>query len=397
MTDLAASLPPAYRDPAAAAQALRGEIETGCASVERDRRLPAGVVAVLNDAGLLALTIPAAYGGAETPPAQIYEAIQETAYADSAAGWCLMIYLTAGVTAAGLPEAWAREIFAVGARTPVVAGASAPMGRARPVEGGWEVSGRWTWGSGSHHADWMFGGVIVEEDGDMRRAPNGMPLVYAAAFSRDQFRLHDNWDPSGLRGTGSVDFEVDGAFVPEGRWIVNGLPHLTVDTPLYRFPFFGFFAGCVAAVPIGIARRALDDFTALAQKKVPAWRTKTIDQSALVQFDLARAEALVEGGRRYLAHATEEIFDKVRAGDAPTLADRRTLRLAASQATKMAAEAVDIVYAAGGGTSLQSGCSLQRHFRDIHAATQHIMVHQNAWRTLGATRLFDDLPDAAMV
>ena len=258
------------------------------------------------------------------------------------------------------------------------------------MDGGVVVSGRWAWGSGTHHCDYICGGTTVQDGDDIRRFPNGEPMVHVMFFARDQVELQDNWDPSGLRGTGSVDFEVHEQFVPEGRWTVLGHSKRQVDSPLYRFPFFGYFAAAVASVPLGIARRALDDFADLSRGKVPAATTSTINESPIVQLEFAQAESLVQAAHEYLYGTVAAVWAKVAGGQRPVTEDRRRLRLAASQATLMSAAAVDKLYNAAGGTSLQGHCSLQKHFRDIHAATQHRMVGTEVMRMAAAARLTDD-------
>jgi len=367
-----------------AARSLAAAISERSAELEAAGRVPADLVAQLNAAGLFAMTIPAELGGTERDVLQILQVIEELAYADSAVAWCSMIYLTTAMSAASLPEAVARRIY--GSGSTITAGATAPTGRGVMVDAGLEVSGRWAWGSGTHHADWIVGGTLVEEGGEIRRWPGSEPQVHIVFFEKSQVRLHDNWDPSGMRGTGSVDFDVDGAFVPEGYWVIQGAEP-RVQTPLYRFPFFGFFAACVAAVPLGQARRALDDFAELARGKPTGAGGKTLAESSLTQMEFGRAEALVEGARRYLFDTVAQVRDAVDRGDEADLEQRRQLRMAATQATHMAASAVDILYHAGGGTSLQGYCPLQRHFRDVHVATQHRMLSSGLLQQAAAIRL----------
>lgn len=377
-------------DELSAARELRAHISALTDDIESAKQLPPELVAELNARGLLSMTIPESLGGSERSPLEVLQVIEELAYADSAAAWCAMIYLTTAVSSAQLPEQWAEEIYRVNGKRPITAGATAPTGRARRVEGGLEVSGRWAWGSGTHHADWIVGGCMVEEGDDLLRFPTGAPAVHVVFFEKSQVTLHDNWDPSGMRGTGSVDFEVDKVFVPEGRWIVQGSEQLNIDTPLYRYPFFGFFAACVAAIPLGIARRALDDFVGLARGKGTG--RKSLAESSLTQMEFGQANALAEAARHYLFAVTQEVWSDVSAGRDASDEQKRQLRLAATQATTLAAQCVDRLYNAGGGTSLQGHCSLQRHFRDVHVATQHRMVSTGMAQLAGAMALVEDHP-----
>jgi len=378
------------------AVALRGDIEAGAAAAEAQRCVDAALIRKLNAAGLFAMNIPAKYGGAQLSAPESLRVLEELAYADSAVGWCGMIYSTTAVLGSFLPEHWGQHVYGArqtgdgGVLSPLSAGAAAPSGKGEAVDGGVVVSGRWAWGSGTHHCDWICGGTTVQDGGDIRRFDNGEPMVHVMFFEREQVELQDNWDPSGLRGTGSVDFVVREQFVPEGRWTVLGQSKRQIDDPLYRFPFFGYFASAVACVPLGIARRAVDDFDDLSRGKVPAAKTSTINESSIVQLEFAQAEALVEAAHHYLYSTVERVWDKIVAQQRPSTEDRRQLRLAASQATQMSAQAVDKLYNAAGGSALQGHCSLQKHFRDIHAATQHRMVGTEVMRMAAAARITDE-------
>lgn len=381
----------------ALARSAQEKIESYSAEIETQSRVPDALIRELNLQGLFAMTIPQMYGGGERDALDTLTVIEQLSYADSAVGWSGMIYSTTGMLGAMLPDDWAEVVYRVQrsgeqVHSPITAGAAAPSGRATVVEGGVEVTGRWAWGSGTHHCDWICGGTLVVEGDDIRRFDDGSPMVHVMFFEKDEVKLHDNWNTSGLRGTGSVDFEVTEQFVPEGRWTVLGGSHRRVDSLLYRFPFFGFFATAVASVPLGIARRAVDDFAELSQGKIPALKTSTINESSYTQLEFGRAESLVEGARHYLHSIVEEVWQRLDQGDSLSLDDKRKLRLAATQSTLMCAEAVDILYNAAGGSSLHAHCSMQRHFRDIHAATQHRMVSPEMLMLAGAARLSSKPP-----
>lgn len=361
--------------------------------IERAARLPADLVEAINRAGLLDLTIPRTYGGREVRAGEVLEVIEELSYADGAVGWCAMIYLTTAVNAGFLEPSRADEIYRCrDGRAPVTAGSTTPVGEARAVDGGIEVSGTWPWGSGTHHCDWIAGTAMAPSG-----ASGDRPVPTVFYFPRGDVELLDDWDASGLCGTGSGHFRVGPTRVPEGRWVPLGGARRYEDGPLYRFPFFGLFAAAIAAVPIGVARRALHDFTELARVKVPTWKSRTLDASSVVQLELGRAEALV-GGARYQLHAVvDELFEKVARGGDASLEDRRRVRLAACHATAICTEAVDRLYDAGGGTSVYRSCSLQRHWRDVHTATQHRMVAPQTVQLAGAVRLLGRAPGDALL
>lgn len=212
-------------------------------------------------------------------------------------------------------------------------------------------------------------------------------------FSRDQVEILDTWNASGLRGSGSHDFQVTEAFVPGDRMLLLGEEiSPVIRRPLYLFPFFGILAVSVSAVALGIARRAIDELVQLASSKTPTWERRTLAHSSRVQSAVAEAEAALRSSRAFLFDAIEAAWSAtVDAGSAP-LHSRRDLRLAAANATWQSAHVVDLMYNAGGGSSVHSTSPLQRCFRDIHVVTQHRQVNAGNYETVGKLFLGVDTP-----
>jgi alkylation response protein AidB-like acyl-CoA dehydrogenase len=338
------------------------------------RRLDPEVVRTSRDAGLYRMLVPAAYGGPEVDALSMVEAVEAVSRGDGAAGWCAMVAATTSSMALFLPPDGARELF--GDPASVGAGVFAPQGRAVADGDHVVVTGRWGWGSGADHSDWVAGGALV--DGA------GMRLCF---FPRADVRLLDTWHTSGLRGTASNEFEVDGAVVPLRRTVEPLRARATVDSPLAHFPNFTLLAAGVAAAALGIARRAVDELIALAADKVPAHGSKRLAESALVQVDVARAEAALGSARAFLVDELGRAWDDV-VGGAPLDAGRRArIRLACSHAVGGAITATDLAYHAGGGSSVFATSPLQRCFRDVHTASQHVMVGPRTYETVGRLAL----------
>lgn len=340
------------------------------AQIEAERRLPAEAVAALRDAGVFKLLVPRSLGGSEAPIDTFLTVLETIGAADGSAGWCAMIGASSGLMSRLLDEAVAREVY--GPAGAITCGVFAPMGRATRVEGGLRVRGRWPFGSGCEHSQWRMGGVLI--DGEV--LPNGAPHVRCVLFRADETHVIETWDTSGLRGTGSHDFEVRDVVVPQARcfsFFEGAQPQI---------PFFGVLAAGVSAVALGIARAAVDAIVALAKVKQPLGSKRGIAHRELVQLTVAQAEAKVRSARAFLHEAA------IAAERDPTVQNRALLRLAAAHATKESAAAVDLAYEAGGATSIYSKNPLQRHFRDVHVATQHIMVGSTA-TTLAGRILLD--------
>ena len=347
------------------------QADSRAVEIERLRRLPPDLAAQLAATGLCRAMAPAEVGAAEVPVADAVDAIERLAYHDGATGWCGMIACTTSLLGGHLPAEWAETIY--GDPAAITGGFAAPVGRAEPAEGGMLVSGRWQWGSGTHNCTWIGGGC---------RTDSGAAFVF---FSPDQVTLLDTWYVAGLRGSGSTDYEVADAFIPAGRWVDIGGPPV-VDRQLYRFPFFGALAIGVAAVTLGLARRAYDELIALAATKKPAQSSRTLADRAVIQAQVAEAEAARRSARLLVDDAVGRAWTAAASGDI-TGEQRRLLRLAATNAALQAAHAVDLCYHAGGGTAVYEDSPLQRVFRDVHVATQHAMVAPRVYEVVGRAAL----------
>jgi alkylation response protein AidB-like acyl-CoA dehydrogenase len=334
-------------------------------TIEDERRLPPEAVRALVEAGVFKLMVPKELGGAQTTAGTLLSVIEDISRADGSAGWCAMIGASSGLMSAFLDEAVAAEVY--GPADAISCGVFAPMGRATKVDGGYRVSGRWPFASGCEHSSWRMGGVFVE-------GPEGQPpTVRSVLFSAEQTRVVDTWNVSGLRGTGSHDLEVSDVLVPDARSFSLSSP-ARHEGGVYRLPFFGVLASGVAAVTLGIARAAIDSIIALAKKKTPFGSKRGIAHRELVQLHVAQAEAKLRSARAFLYLSVRDAENEVEAHGKASLRGRALLRLAASHAATESAAAVDLAYEAGGATSIYAKHPLQRHFRDVHVATQHIMV-----------------------
>jgi alkylation response protein AidB-like acyl-CoA dehydrogenase len=387
-TGTSTSLP----DPLAGAEEFARAIEGRSGEIERNRFLPQDIADHAARLGLHRLCIPAAYGGHEAHPLTLVRVVERIARVDGSAAWCVFIGATSGMVAAFLAPEEARAIFADPMR--ITAGVFAPRGLARSAEekgvAGYRVSGRWQWGSGSRNASYIMGGaVIVGDDGKPEIAPEGIPQNRMMIFPANEVTLHDTWDVSGLAGTGSTDFEVRDLFVPAAR-AVSLISDKPLARPLYCFPTFGLLGIGIAGVALGLARGAIDELVALAAGKTPQGSAKPLAQRAKAQFDVSEAEALVRSSRAFLDEAVGAAWEAASRDGAIAVEHRRDIRLATTHAVRSAARAVDLMYTLGGGTSVYRSSALQRHFRDVHVATQHMMVSEATYELTG--RLFLGVP-----
>lgn len=381
-------------DAVQAAQALVPWLREHAGESEALRQLSPAVAARLAEGGLYRLLTPRACGGEEVPVATFVRSIEAVATGDAAAAWCTMIGCTACVVAAYLPPAEAQALFGEPGR--IACGVYAPRGQARRgVEqgvAGFHVQGRWPWGSGAQVAHVATAGcLVIGGDGKPELLPDGTPRVQLMLLERGQFKPLGNWDSLGLRGTGSGEFEVAGVFVPATRSVCVS-EQAPLPTPLYRFPIFGLLACGIAAVALGVAERAIESFVDTAVARVPQGSARPLAERATAQEALARAVAMQRAARAGLHEAMAAAWSVAERGEAIPVNERRDLRLAASHATHSAAQVVERLFTLAGGHAVFESHPLARCLRDVHMATQHLMVAEPTFELTG--RLLMGLPAA---
>jgi alkylation response protein AidB-like acyl-CoA dehydrogenase len=364
----------------AAATALGREFAPRATEIERARRIPADISKQMADAGFYRMFVPEVYGGLEVSPLDGVRVFEALAQGDASCAWVAFIGATSGSVLARLPPDAAKELFP--RPDTLITGVFAPTGTAELRPGGFHVNGHWQWGSGSQNAQWILGGCSITEDGTPLRTGSGAPRSHMLAFAPDQVHFQDTWHVSGLRGTGSLDYEVRDAFVPESRAVGYQITK-NPDRPLYQFPQFAFLALGIAAVALGAARGAIDDLIDIASTKVRAGGSARLAERAYAQIDTAHAEAGLRAARAFYYETLEAAWQKALAGKPIPVAERRDLRLATNHAVQAAVATVDAMYTLAGGSSVYESSSLQRRFRDVHVATQHIMVGPTIWETVG--------------
>ena len=242
------------------------------------------------------------------------------------------------------------------------------------------MTGRWQWGSGTQHCHWIVGGVLCDDD-----------VFRICYFDAADVTFHDTWYTSGLRGSGSLDFSVDGAVVPLERTFPAFGGGATIDAPLGHFPNFTLLAAGVAATALGIGRRALDEITALATEKRPQFSKRTLAQNPYTQIELARAEAGLRSARAFLLDEVAGAWATCVTGDPVAIEQRVAIRLAGANAAERAAHAADVAYTLAGGTACTTTSILQRLLRDAHVPTQHIQAAPKLYETVGRALLGQEI------
>jgi alkylation response protein AidB-like acyl-CoA dehydrogenase len=382
-------------------RANREKFESAGDRAEELRTLPHDAVAILRSLGLFWLKTPAELGGTPLTPVEFCDVIEELAYADTSTAWAAMIGAGCNGLAGGwLPEDGARQIFgtvsdrAVPGGTgpdvvrPVVAGQLAPRGTGHPVRGGYLVNGRWGFSSGIVHADWLIG--AFRPGGDGAATPDGADGPPATGFGRmvvflvpkAQAEVIDNWHVAGLQGTGSLDFSVDGIFVPAeltydlGSAAVRG-------GDLFRLGMPAFVSNEVPPLTIGLARRALDDVTELATHTARFPGGPTVSERAVFHKELGRAETKIRAARAVHREAMTAAWESAVAGTIPGEELQLAVTTASIYAVETCTEVVSDLFRYGGGRVLALSNPMQRHLRNVLAARQHLALSEEHYETAG--------------
>ena len=369
-------------DPVARARELGAEIAAAADQIERSRRIPDPLLERLHDSRLFRMLLPRAEGGDETEPALYLAAIEELARHDASIAWNAFVANSSSLIAAYLEPAVNHTIFAD--PRSIVAWGPPNASRARAVDAGYRVTGKWDFASGCRHAQWLGAHChVLGADGALRLNRFGRPTIRTLLFPAGEATLLDTWRTIGLCGTASDSYCVNDLFVSEAFSATREDPTLRRERgPLYAFTMQCLYATGVAAVAFGIARAMLSEFVVLASRKAPRGLTRLAD-NAVVQADVARAEARLGSARAYLIETLTTIYAHADDVAPIDVADRARVRLACTNAIQGAAEVADFAYKEAGVDAIFSGSPFERRFRDMHTLSQQIQARSAHFEAVG--------------
>jgi alkylation response protein AidB-like acyl-CoA dehydrogenase len=352
---------------------------------DSEGRLPDHLFEQLAALGLFRLLLPTSLGGLGLSALEFMDVVEAAAALEGTIGW--LVGNGGGMARAGgyLPEASAREIF--DDPFAFVVSSTGAVGRAVRVPGGYSVTGRWPFGSGSPHGTWFAPICAVEDD---EQATGELIFVYAP---RKDVLLHDNWQVSGLCATGSVDFEFVDVFVPD-RFAHAFQPEPTQPGTLYRLPTRSIFSWTVATVPLGITAGAIDDFASNGRFAKRRGDSIPFAERELVQSQVGQIQARTGASRAYLRHTMSTLLERVEAG-MDLEAGRVDFRLACTFASQTALWAINLVTEMAGAVAILRSSPLERRERDARAAAKHVAMSPAAYITGGKLRLGCDLSNTS--
>ena len=369
-------------DPVARARELGAEIAAAADEIERMRRIPEALLGRLHDARLFRMLLPRSAGGDETEPAVYVAAIEELARHDASIAWNAFVANSSALIAAYLEPAVNHAIFAD--PRSIVAWGPPNASRATAVDIGYRLTGKWDFASGCRQARWMGAHChVLEADGTLRLNRFGRPTVRTLLFPASEATLLDTWRTIGLCGTASDSYCVNDVFVSEAFSTTREDPTLRRERgPLYAFTMQGLYATGVAAVALGIARAMLSELITLASRKAPRGLARLAD-NAVVQADVARAEARLGSARAYLMETLTTIYAQADDVAPIDVADRARVRLACANAIHGAVEVADFAYKGAGVDAIFPGSPFERRFRDMHTLSQQIQARTAHFEQVG--------------
>lgn len=344
-----------------AAPVLREEASAG----EQQRQLTPRAVQALRSTGAFRMAMPAAWGGPEVDLPKQLEIVERLCWADGSAGWCAAVGADGGYYSAALADDAGRRLYPD--LDAVTAGWVQPAGTLHIVDGGYRLSGRWSFGSGCTHADVILGGAIEHSDRGPVASSEGHPETRIAMLPAEQFTILDTWNPTGLAASGSHDYCIEDAFVPADQTF--RFDESRREGALYAWP--GLFLARMPAVPLGIARAALDTAEHLLAGKILMPENQPARDSPRVRAGLARAEAMVGSARSYAFDVVGDFWATLRAGAEPAFRQRAALGGCHHHTMRSCRDAVQLLADTLGSASIDRNCPVERHLRDLLTLSQH--------------------------
>ena len=365
--------------------------------INEQRKIPTDVSNEIADAGFFRLLMPRNLGGAQLDHPDFLRIVQIFAEADGSVGWSMNQNNVFATYSTRMNDKTREEIYS-NPRAVITNGPPVARSRAIKVDGGYSLSGRWNFSSGSDHATWIAALTPVqdtEDNGSSQAEMVSRDDMWILLIPKDEVDMVNNWQVNGLRGTASWGFEADRLFVPKHR-TYHPLSPPREDGGVYRIPISLLFASGFGTVALGAARAALDAAKELANRKVPGNmnpNTPLLRDWSTTQRQVGEAEAIWHSARAFVREAAGAVWKTVAAGEPLTLSQRIHMRLASTHANRKAADVVDIAYTLCGSSAIFESNPVQRRFQDVHVINQQVQGRLTHYDTAGQFFLGMDVGD----
>jgi len=367
----------------ARARSLIPLLQTAADRIDAGNELPPDVLDAMHEARMFRLLLPRSVGGAELTPIDYIQCVEAIAEGDASAAWCMNQGSGCAMAAAYVAPAVAREVFD-GPRD-VLAWGQGPKARAIRTDGGWRVTGSWTFASGSRHATWLGAHApSFAADGTPICHPNGKPWERTMLFRRAQAQIDDVWGVMGLRGTGSDTYTVKDLFVDDAHTLTREHPDERREHgTLYAFHAMQLYAAGFASVALGVSRAMLDAVIELVKAKSQAWSTEALRDNHAVQNILGYSDASWKAARAGLHKAMVDAWDQVSRSGELTLDSRIQIRETSTYAIHASRDLCHHVFHEAGSTAIFNSAPFERRLRDINSVSQQTQGRRTHFETIG--------------
>jgi indole-3-acetate monooxygenase len=357
---------------------MRDLVRAEAAESERQRTLTPAIVDEMWATGLMSSFNPIPAGGVEPSFPEMIETWIEMAWQDGSFGWIGIANLPSTFAAGTyLPDEGFAEVFTANDNRITMGGQFFPNGQGQAVDGGYRLSGSWSFGSGTGHSEYIAAGFMPMDNGEVRWISEGLPDMQVAIVQRDDITFTDGWYVQGLKGTGSYDYNAVDVFVPQYRTfpLFSREPYRGAS-PATRMGLMPVTAAGHASWALGVAKSMLDDVEELAATKFRMSDMASLASRPTFQKGLAHHVASWRAARLLVLDAFTHAEVAVAAGDELTPALRADMRVAAVYATDVARACGEWAHLVAGTSSIREGSRLERAFRDLYTGTQHAFISE---------------------
>jgi alkylation response protein AidB-like acyl-CoA dehydrogenase len=360
------------------ARGMRELVASEAAESERNRTLTPAVVDAMWTSGLMSAFNPADAGGVEPSFAEMIETWIEMAWQDGSFGWIGIANLPSSFAAAAyLPNDGFAEVFTANDNHVTIGGQFFPNGQGTVVDGGYRLTGSWSFGSGTGHSEYVAAGFFPMADGEMRWISDGVPDMQVAVMPRADITFNDGWYVQGLKGTGSYDYSAEDVYVPAHRTFpLFAREPYRGDSPATRMGLMPVTAAGHASWALGVAKSMLNDVADLAATKYRMSDMASLASRPTFQKGLTHHVAAWRAARLLVLDAFTTAESAVGSGQELTPSLRADMRAAAVYATDVARECAQWAHLVAGTSSIREGSRLERAFRDMYTGTQHAFISE---------------------
>jgi alkylation response protein AidB-like acyl-CoA dehydrogenase len=351
--------------------------------IDARNELPPDVLDAMFDGGMFKLLLPRTYGGAELKPTDYIRCVEAIAEGDASAAWCMNQASGCSMASAFVAPAIAREVW--GGKRDVLAWGQGPGAKAVRTEGGWRVTGTWTFNSGSRHATWL--GALCpgfDADGTPIRHADGRPWERTMLFRREEADIDGTWEVLGLRGTGSDAFTIRDLFVDDAHALTREFePERREHGTLYTFQAMQLYAAGFSNVALGTARAMLDAVIALVKTKSQAWTTDALLDNHAVQSIIGYSDAALKAARAGVHNALDNAWTDVSCSGVLTLDHRIQIRQATTYAIHVSRDVCHNVFHEAGSSAIFNKYPFERRLRDINSVSQQLQGRRTHFEAVG--------------